>query len=80
MLFGPHLVKAETLSCDRNGIARFRTTTQNGQAAQTGWYKIVCSINISQVHIRGVMVNEVLTAREFVTSMDQRGFMYTTVF
>lgn len=64
-----YLVERRRLHCNSNGVAEFKTCTTTGQPARPGYYKIICNVNINQVHVKGVMCNGETTRSEFYGKM-----------
>ncbi|KAJ9611283.1 hypothetical protein H2200_004466 [Cladophialophora chaetospira] len=60
-----YLVERRRLHCDGRGVAKFRTCTTTGQPARPGYYKIICNVNMNEVHVKGVMCNDQVTGAEF---------------
>lgn len=65
----PALVRREQLRCDSSGVAKFRVCTLDGQPGRPGFYKIVCNVNINQVHVYGVRPDDSVTRAEFSGKM-----------
>lgn len=66
----PILMDRKRLRVDAYGIANFQSRTTSGGACQPGRYKLICNFEMTEVHVRGILMNGSVTGATF------NGIMY----
>lgn len=61
----PTLMVRKRLQVDAYGVANFQSCTSSGGSCQPGRYKIICNFGITEVHVRGILMNGSVTGATF---------------
>jgi hypothetical protein len=61
----PILMGRKRLQVDAYGVADFQKCTSSGQPCQPGRYKIMCNFGMTEVHVRGILMNGSVTDATF---------------
>ncbi|KAL7919846.1 hypothetical protein ACQKWADRAFT_300225 [Trichoderma austrokoningii] len=61
----PILMDRKRLQVDAYGVADFQSCTNSGGPCQPGRYKIICNFGITEVHVRGILMDGSVTGATF---------------
>ena len=61
----PILMARKRLQVDAYGVADFQSCTSSGGPCQPGCYKIICNFGMTEVHVRGILMNGSVTGATF---------------